>query len=166
MKSLAPMVLTAALAGTVALSSVGFAQVPPPPPHDKPGAPAPPGTPLPPAAINEWATKLQKIEDERRLARAKERKDAKAWEAAREAREAEHRRQLEAVWGQELLMRAECREELALHAERVARLDRIIDIAEDTNNGALLARARGVMAREMRRHARVMAELRARLGVR
>jgi hypothetical protein len=163
------MVLTAALAGTVALSSVGFAQVPPPPghehdhDHDKPGDK--PG-PVPPAAINEWAGKLQKIEDDRRAKRGDERRDQKHWEEGREAREAEHRKQLENVWGQEFLQRPECKEELALNAERVARLDRIIDIAEDTHNAAMLARARAILAREFRRHARVMAELRARLGVR
>jgi len=87
------------------------------------------------------------------------------WESGRAAREEEHRRDLEAVWGAPFLLRPECRAELELHADRVARINRIIDIAEDTHNAALLAHAQRVLAREFARNARVMADLRVRLGV-
>jgi hypothetical protein len=169
MRKLASLVLTATFLVAGSTTSVGRADPPPPPGHehdhdrdrdrdrDKPGAE--------PRGYAEYAARLQKLEDDRRAKRAEERRDQKAWEAARERREAERRRELEVIWGQEFLRRPECRAEMELDAERVARLDRIIDIAEDTHNAALLARARAVLAREVRRHARVMAELRLRLGV-
>jgi hypothetical protein len=113
----------------------------------------------------EYGARLQKIEDERRLKRGELRRDPRLWEAGRAAREEEHRRQLEGVWGAPFLARPECRGELELHADRVARIDRIIDIAEDTHNAALLAHAQRVLARETARHTRVMYDLRVRLGV-
>ena len=133
-------------------------------PGDKPGEhPGEHGGPA--AAAADYAARLQKIEDDRRQKRGEQRRDVNAWEAGRDARDADRRRQLEGVWGAPFLARSETRNELELHSERVARIDRIIDIAEDTHNPALLARAQRALGRELARHARAMAELRARLGV-
>jgi hypothetical protein len=104
-------------------------------------------------------------EDEIRLAnRDAARRNAALWESQRFAREAESRRLLEARWGQEFYYRPECRYEIALDANRTARLERIIDIANDNHDLALAARARNILARENARHAREMIALRIRLG--
>jgi hypothetical protein len=126
-------------------------------PGDKPGEHGP--------AASEFAAKLQKLEDDQRKKRDEERKDAKRWDADRDQRAAERRRQLEGVWGAPFLARPETRAELDVHAERIARIERIIDIAADTHNAALMAHAQRVLAAENQHHARVMAELRIRLGV-
>jgi hypothetical protein len=99
------------------------------------------------------------------MRRAAARRDEHAWEAQREQRLWEHRRQLEQVWGPAFLTRPECKAELELHAERIARLNRIIDLAEEQHVAALAEHARRVLAREIARDARAMAELRARLSV-
>ena len=104
-------------------------------------------------------------EDELRLAnRDAARRNAAVWDSQRYAREVESRRLLEARWGQEFYYRPECRYEIALDANRTARLERIIDIANDNRDLALAARARGILARENARHAREMIALRIRLG--
>jgi hypothetical protein len=160
MKKWLPLTLFAALATSIGFTPMGYAQ---PRPGDHPGDhPADrPGA----LAAADYAARLQKVEDGLRAKRAELRRDQKAWDAGRAAREAEHRRQLEGVWGAAFLARPECHAELDLDAERIARINRIIDIAEDTHNAALLAHAQRVLGRELARHARVMAELRARLGI-
>ncbi len=117
----------------------------------------------PQAAV--YATRLQRLDEDRRQKRAQLRRDPHVWEAGRATRDEEHRRQLEGVWGGALLSRPECRAELELHADRVARLNRIIDVAEDQHNAALVTHARTVLNREIARNARAMADLRVRLGV-
>lgn len=164
-----------AVAATMGFAPLGFAQPHPGDhPGDKPGEhpgdhpgdkPGEHGGPATAAAVSDYAAKLQRVEDDLRRKRAEQRKDAHAWEANRSAREEDRRHQLEGVWGAPFLSRAEVRTELELHAERVARIERIIDIAEDTHNAALLAHAQRVLGREFARNARVMADLRARLGV-
>lgn len=128
------------------------------PPGERPPPPA-----APQAAL--YAARLQKLDEDRRAQRAQQRKDTHAWETGRAAREQEHQRQLQGVWGPALLSRPECQAELATHADRVARINRIIDIAEDQHNTTLLAHAKTVLNKEIARNARAMAELGARLGV-
>jgi hypothetical protein len=160
MKKWVPLTWFAALAASIGLAPIGYAQ---PHPGEHPGDH--PGEHPGVVAAADYAARLQKMEDERRVKRAEIRRDPKVWDGGRAAREEEHRRQLEGVWGAPFLARPECRAELELHADRVARINRIIDIAEDTHNAALLAHAQRVLAREFARNARVMAELRVRLGV-
>jgi len=182
----------AVLAASIALGSIGYAQPRPPPPGERmmppgerplpsgerplrpgerplpPGErPLPPGErPLAPPVVGApYAVRLQRMYEDRRLKRAEERRDARAWEAARAAREMEHRRELAGVWGANFLGRPECRAELELHADRVARINRIIDIAEDQHATLLLEHARAVLNREIARNARIMGDLHARLGI-
>jgi hypothetical protein len=161
MKNWVPLTFVA-LAISMGLAPVGYAQ---PRPGDHPGDKPGEHGPATAAAVADYAARLQKVEDDLRRKRADQRKDAHAWEASRATREEERRHQLEGVWGAPFLARAEVRSELEVHADRVARIERIIDIAEDTHNAALLAHAQRVLAREFARNARVMADLRARLGV-
>ena len=104
-------------------------------------------------------------EDELRLAqRDAARRNAAVWDAQRYQREVDSRRLLEARWGQDFYYRPECRYEIALDANRTARLERIIEIAEDNHDPALVIRARNILARENARHNREMIALRIRLG--
>jgi hypothetical protein len=169
MKTWVPIVLSTALAASLGLASIASAQPQPPrprpmpPPPMQPLPPAPPGigAPLPP---NEYQTRLQRDWDARLAQRAAQRRNAAQWESSRAQRELEHRRQLEGVWGAAFLRRPECQPELALDADREARLDRMIDLAQDAHDAASEARARAILAREFARHARAMAALRARWG--
>ncbi len=166
MKTWVPIVLSTALAASLGLASVASAD--PFPPHGRPGAPIPP--PLPPNGIapplppSEYQTRLQRLQDERAAQRLAQRHNEAQWEASRAAREAEHRKQLETLWGATFLRRPECQPELALDADREARLNRMIDLAQDAHDAASEARARAILAREYARHARAMAALRAKWG--
>ncbi len=157
-----PLTLTAALAATFAVTSSAFAQRPPPP-----GRPLPPGVvgrPPPPGVHVDYVER-QRILDERLWAeRNAARHNAALWESQRLAREAEHRRLLEETWGSAFYHRWEVRPEIALNANRCARIARIIDIAEDAHDAALVARAQRILARENARHARAMTALRIQLG--
>ena len=107
----------------------------------------------------------QRVIDERFWAeRQAQRRNQAAWDAARAQREADHRRLLEETWGPAFYRRIEVRPEIALNADRCARIARIIDIAEDAHDAALVARAQRILARENARHARVMTDLRIHLG--
>jgi len=149
-----PLALFGSLA-FVSFSPSGYAQ---PRPGDRPGDH--PGA----AAAIDYRAKLQALEDQRRASRASLRKDPKTWDGDRDKRAEEHRKALATVWG-DWIHRPECRAELELNADHLARINRIIDLEEDAHNAALIARARAVQAREIARHARVMQDLRVRLGV-
>ncbi|MGO9838180.1 MAG: hypothetical protein ACLP1X_28695 [Polyangiaceae bacterium] len=164
------VILFAVLAASIGFGSIGYAQPRPMPPGERPlrpgERPLPPGERVPPPGYGTpYALRLQKLNDDRLLRRAAERRDMHAWEAGRAARELEHRRDLEGVWGPAFLSRPECRAELELHAERLARLHRIIDLAEDQHATALLEHARAVLNHEIARNARAMSDIRFRLGI-
>jgi hypothetical protein len=92
-----------------------------------------------------------------------QRRNAAAWAASRQQRALEERREYAATWG-DLALRPDVHAEMVLHAERLARLNRILDIAEDTGNGALAAHCHAVIDREVGRNARVMSEYRMRFA--
>ncbi len=144
---------------------------PMPPPHDRrpsapPGAPIPP-PPLPqaqggmqhtdPAAV---AARMQALEDQRERERRDKIRNEAQWEASQDARAAAHRREVMEHWGA-IASRAEARAELQIHAERMASLNRILDIAVDSHDADLTSHCRRVMQREIARNARAMAKLEA-----
>ena len=110
---------------------------------------------------DDLAKKLHDWEDGHSKAHLAGVKDMKAWEAAREKRAEEERKAMEGIWPAEFLRRPECQPELSLYAERVARLERIIEIGTP----AQVARARAILERENRRHAHAMEALRMKLGI-
>jgi hypothetical protein len=113
------------------------------------------------AAERWWA------ERQRRLARsAAEREAAMRAEEERLAREREARRKkrratLRARWEQRLLAQADVRAELALHAERSARLERMQRLAEAGDYGSLSVRIRLLVEYEDARHQQRMDDLKA-----
>jgi hypothetical protein len=92
---------------------------------------------------------------QRRIAR----RDAKAWASNRSQRDADARAQIGSTWG-DLAQRPEGRAELATHAERMAQLNRILDVAQDKGDAALVAHTKLVMQHEIARDARVLQSLR------
>jgi hypothetical protein len=100
-----------------------------------------------------------------RAQRQAARKDTRAWDAAREQRALEARSQVNATWGN-LADRPEAKAELATHAERMAQLNRILDVAQDKGDTALAARTNSVIQREIARDTRILQAIRAKDGVR
>ncbi len=188
MKIWAPFALSAALVASLGLAPIASADPPrndrndhnDHPGNDHPGMGGPghgpelrPGE-RPPGVIDphgpprlearEYQARLQRFQDDRLLQRQALRRDEHGWENSRAQRELEHRRQLEGLWGPEFLRRPEVRPELAINADREARLERMIDLAQDAHDAASEARARAILAREYARHARAMATLRVNFG--
>jgi hypothetical protein len=77
----------------------------------------------------------------------------------------DHRKETIDTWGPSVVNRADARAELATHADRMARLNRVIDIAEDKGDPAMAARAKNLIGLEIARDARAMQEIKSRAGV-
>ncbi len=109
--------------------------------------------------------RLLKEQQDARAKRQVAKKDSHAWDAAREQRAAEARAQVTSTWGN-LAERPEAKAELATHAERMAQLNRILDVAQDKGDAALVAHTNSVIQREIARDARVLQSIRAKEGAR
>ncbi|HTQ04554.1 MAG TPA: hypothetical protein VMI54_11890 [Polyangiaceae bacterium] len=157
-----------------------WAQPRPEPPRPRPAPPAGerpmPGHPLPPAnalaahdaairkeTAEQVRARMQQHEDQERAKREAERKNEAQWKADRARRADEWRNDMASQWGNTLDM-PEARTELSTHSDRMARLNRILDIAQDKKDNALAAHARLVIQKEIARDARVMAAFRDREG--
>ena len=79
--------------------------------------------------------------------------------AAREKRREERLAKLRAKWQAEVLAREEARIELAVHAERAARLARMQRLAESAGNGAIAIRIHFLFGIEDARHEARMGDL-------
>jgi hypothetical protein len=108
-----------------------------------------------------WAERQRNIardEAEREQAlRAEEERMARE----REERRRERRERLRARWEQRLLAYPDVRAELALHAERSARLERMSRLAEAGDYGPLVVRIRVLIEYEDARHQQRMDDLKA-----
>jgi hypothetical protein len=131
--------------------------MPPPPPPGPQGGPLPPPQHFDPAAI---AARNQAQEDQRDRERRERIRNEREWEASREARAEAHRREIAERWAA-IAIRAEARAELQLHAERMAHLSRILDVAFESHDDSLVAHCRRVIQREIARNARAMARIEA-----
>ncbi|MEO8906090.1 MAG: hypothetical protein ABI488_26275 [Polyangiaceae bacterium] len=107
--------------------------------------------------------RMQNEEQEKTAQRQAARKDMRAWDAAREQRAARDRNETATNWG-DIAERADAKAELATHAERMAQLNRILDVAKDKNDSALAARTNAVIQREITRDTRVLQGIRAKGG--
>jgi IPT/TIG domain len=106
----------------------------------------------------ERARRLARTEAEREAAlRAEEERLAR--ERAR--RQRERQAALRARWEQRFLVRDDVRAELALHADRTARLERMLRLAETGDFGGLVIRIRLLFDYEGERHQRRMGDLKA-----
>ena len=94
--------------------------------------------------------------------RIEARRDALAWERFRAARAAEHRREIARTWG--IVYRSPAgRAELAYHAERMAHLHRLRDIANARRDNAFVVRVDRLLALEIGRSGNVLLKIRSTL---
>ncbi|HWO19646.1 MAG TPA: IPT/TIG domain-containing protein [Kofleriaceae bacterium] len=107
------------------------------------------------------------IERQKQLAKDRAAREA-AWRqreeqraANREQRRAERAAALRAKWDRAFLADAETQDELTLHAQRVAELVRMGEVAELSSNGKLVVRIQIAQTRENERHEQRMAALKA-----
>jgi len=121
-------------------------------------------TPLP-SFDPKLTAKLLELQATRRAARRTALEDPKRWDEERSQRASEHRAQLVALWGT-LVGSIDGQAHLRLHADRMARLNRMLDLAEQKKHPALVKRIRSDIERELTHHARVMLQLRAAMGMR
>ena len=126
------------------------------PPHEaSPGAR--PNRPEDPDNAARYEQHLRQDQDSARARRAALLKDDRRWEAERNARAESHRREIAQQWVH-VADRPAARTELSVHADRMARLNRALDLAE-ASDAALVRRINDLIRRENARHARIMAEI-------
>jgi hypothetical protein len=183
MKMRTGLTLSTALLLGAALAAPALAEPRPLPPHGERPRPSPPagerpepGHPLPPQnalaahdaevrkeTADQVRARMQAREDQERAKREAERKDQTKWNADRDKRAADWRSDMASQWGNTLDL-PEARSELNLHSDRMARLNRILDIAQDKKDATLTAHAKQVIQREIARDARAMQALREKEG--
>jgi hypothetical protein len=128
--------------------------------------------PRPPGAVQpgdrDWGNRFEQHgrqeQDAARAHRKELRKNEKTWNEERQLRAERHRRDVAQSLAHVLEV-PEARAELFTHSERMARLNRILDVVEEKGDTALIARVQGMIRREIARSARVIAALKARAGV-
>ncbi|HEX2670805.1 MAG TPA: hypothetical protein VHM25_08035 [Polyangiaceae bacterium] len=108
-----------------------------------------------PGASPKLVARLALLEAGRRLNRAQSQTDPKAWAAGRAERAAQRRREIAELWGN-VVYRIDGQAKLRIHAERMSRLNRMLDLAEHSADQALIARVRTDITRELKRHAQSM----------
>jgi hypothetical protein len=134
--------------------------------REPPVAVAPPaGAAVAPPADPALAGRLHQFEEQRQRDRKLAVKDAKAWNDGRAQRALQHRNELASTWGG-VVNNPEAQAELKTHADRMARLNRILDIANQKGDTALAARAQTDIQTEVDRDARILQAIRIRAGVR
>ena len=104
--------------------------------------------------------RLEQIEAARRITRREAQKDAKAWVDGRAQRAKQHREALAELWG-DVSGTIDGQARLRMHANRMARLNRLLDLAEQKADAKLVARVRTDIKKELARHALVMQAVRA-----
>ena len=109
--------------------------------------------------------RLQELEGARRTARQEGLKDPEAWEATRAQRASAHRQQLAALWGG-VMDRIEGQARLRLHADRMARLNRLLYLAEQRRDKSLIATIDADIASELVHQVQAMQKVKAEAGLR
>jgi hypothetical protein len=99
--------------------------------------------------------RLERLETERRKNRRLALQDPEAWAAGRAQRRTEHRQEIAQVWGN-VVNSIDGQAKLRLHAERMSRLNRMLDLAEQANDKTLIVQVRVDIRRELVRHANAM----------
>ncbi len=112
----------------------------------------------------ELVRRLQALQDTRRQSREQELTDAQSWRDNRGQRADAHRALLGQIWGG-LVDSPDARAALRIHADRMARLNRMLDVAQQSGDRTPIKRIRADIASELVHHARNMQTLRAALGL-
>ena len=106
---------------------------------------------------------LQSVEAVRRAERREALKDAKAWALNRPQRASKHRQEIAGLWG-DVVGSVDAHAALRMNADRMARLNRMLDIAEQKSDSALTSRIHADITRELSRHVKAMQKVRALSG--
>lgn len=107
--------------------------------------------------------RLQQVEAEHRKAREQGLKDPKAWAEDRGKRASQRRAELGQIWGV-LVDGPDAQARLRIQADRMARLNRMLDLAQQKGDAALIKRVQKDIDTAIVKHARDMQTLRAALG--
>ncbi len=110
------------------------------------------------------AQRLIQAEAEHRQAREAGMKDPKTWAEQRAQRAARRRAEIGQVWGA-MVDGADAQARLRSHADRMARLNRMLDLAQQAADHALTERVQKDVQKELVSHAQDMQTLRAALGL-
>ncbi|HWZ88767.1 MAG TPA: hypothetical protein VNW92_07950 [Polyangiaceae bacterium] len=103
------------------------------------------------------------MEEKRQRDRQVAVKDPKTWNDGRPQRAGQHRSEIASTWGN-AVNTPDAQAELKLHADRMARLNRILDIANQKGDTALAARVQTDIQTETDRDAQAMQAIRAKAG--
>jgi hypothetical protein len=125
--------------------------------------PAPSKSPIEQAVALKYQQHLKQRQDAARASRKDSRKDAKTWNDGRSLRAEQHRQDTTRALGN-IADRSDLKAELATHADRMARLNRALDVAEDKADSSLIARTNELIRREIARDAQVIAAIKAKAG--
>lgn len=112
----------------------------------------------------EWATRQRELARDRAARQAAFDRHRDEWIANREQRRQEREQEIRRQWDAAFLASPDTQSELTLHAQRVAELARMKDIAELNDNGKLVVRIGVLSTREDQRHSERMSELQAAFG--
>ncbi len=107
---------------------------------------------------------LQSVEAVRRSERKVALQDPKAWALNRPQRAAKHRQEIAGLWG-DVVGSIDAHAELRMNADRMARLNRMLDLAEQKSDNALTSRIHADITRELSRHVMAMQKVRALSGM-
>ncbi len=110
------------------------------------------------------AQRLIQSEAEHRKAREAGMKDPKAWAEDRGQRATHRRVEIGKLWGA-LVDGPDAQARLRIHADRMARLNRMLDLAEQAADTTLIQRVQKDVQKEIVAHAQDMQTLRAALGI-
>lgn len=106
--------------------------------------------------------RLQQLQAEHRKTREPALKDPKAWDEGRAQRADLDRAALAQIWSN-LVDNADARARLRVHADHMARLNRMLDLAQAPADAALTQRIQAAIQTELLQHAQNMQTLRAAL---
>jgi hypothetical protein len=118
-----------------------------------------------PALDRSLLQRLQELEGARGTDRREGLKDSKAWEASRAERASAHRQQLALLWGS-VVGTVDGQARLRMHADRMARLNRMLYLAEQQNQKALIAMINSDIASELTHQVQAMQKIRVEAGLR
>ena len=111
------------------------------------------------AAEAAWAARQKELARDRAAREAEIRRRSDEREASREERRRERAAAIRAKWDRAFLADPNTQDELTLHAQRIAELGRMREIAELSSNGKLAVRIDIAQSRETDRHDQRMAAL-------
>ena len=111
-------------------------------------------------AERRWKERQRQLAKDRAARLAELRRQEEEMAREREERRRKRREALRAKWEAQFLATADVRAEMAIHAERMARLNRMLRLAEVDGHGGLAVRIHVLMDAEDARHEQRMKDLR------